>query len=206
MNKKIDNRKNSDTKMKMLLSQLLIFFIIFSLIAAFYLLSDLFSLNSRKPRRIDLPQNLFNNEEDISWNFELSKFDLPSPIYSIDVLKNNSIVFISTNRDTMRSAIYILDLEEFESGGSFTPLNINNQGIFHVSPDGEKIIFNDGKFTDNIVLYDVDSQEETSFYKGMRFCAWLPGSNAFVAVYQDSLVMVDLQSHLLKNCRYQSYL
>lgn len=163
-------------------------------IVSFYLLSEVYSYHNRMPQRVVLDDAIFGNSDSEKNNYQVSKVDVAYPIYSSNVLADDSLIFSTANIDRNGEGIYNLDYStnaKPESNPIFKGSNVIN-----VSPDRQKVMFTNWGNGAEVSIYDFQTNEVISKYAAVKFCNWLPDSSAFIGIDQKSIFVQTLSSDI----------
>lgn len=175
-------------------------------IASFYIISYIYTSNSKNPKTIVLESNLFKNnlinDKVEELNIEkVLRLDTDYSIYTPYVLQNDSVMFqtIGDNRDK----VYILDMNN-----NVTETHINNDGFIgniNISEDGKKFSYSsyDLKKTADynmksdaakIYLYDFEEKKNTEIINSTLYASLITKNNKFIGVNENYLFSKNLKT------------
>lgn len=180
-------------------------------ILSFYILSYIYTSNSKNSKTIVLESNLFKNNlindkvEEINIE-KVLRLDSDYAIYTPYVLQNDSVMFqtIDDNSDK----VYILDMNNNTSEAY-----INNDGFIgklNISEDGKKFIYssydpkkaadyNIKSDTAKIYLYDFEEKKNTEIMNSSLYASLITKNNKIIGVNDDYLFSKDLKTGEINN-------
>lgn len=175
-------------------------------ILSFYILSYIYTSNSKNSKTIVLESNLFKNNlindkvEEINIE-KVLRLDSDYAIYTPYVLQNDSVMFqtIDDNSDK----VYILDMNNNTSEAY-----INNDGFIgklNISEDEKKFIYssydvkkntdyNPKKNNIKTYLYDFEEKKNTEIINSSLYANLITKNNKFIGVNDDYLFSKDLKT------------
>lgn len=186
-------------------------FILGAFISSFYILSYIYTSNSKNPKTIVLENNLFKNnlinDKVEELNIEkVLRVDTDYSIYTPYVLGDDSVLFQTIDNNSNK--MYILDMNS-----NVTEAHINKDGFIgniNISEDGKKLIYssydppknieyNMKSGTAKIYLYDFEEKKNTEIMNSSLYASLITKNNKFIGVNEDYLFSKDLKTGEINN-------